>query len=243
MRCLVMSDFHGNILALDAVLSEAGPVDLVMGLGDYSGFGLHPDEVIKTLRNLPNLVLIQGNWLTSARRHLIQDHRSSQGSRRHHPKVDKILQMGLAVLSPAAKAYVKSLPEKIQLNLQDTSILLVHGSVLKPVRGYLAPDLDPAVLRRNARASQAQIVLHGDTHIQGTFQAEEVTFLNPGSVGWPSDGNWRPAYALVTLQSGEFKIEFRRAEYDVELVCCELEEAGLPNAKNLREGKGIWEGL
>ena len=52
MRYLVLTDIHGNIDALDAVLTAAGPVDAHLLLGDVVGYGAGPNEVIDCVRAL-----------------------------------------------------------------------------------------------------------------------------------------------------------------------------------------------
>ena len=46
MRVAVLSDIHSNIVALDAVLSDAGDVDAIWHLGDVVGYGPQPDAVV-----------------------------------------------------------------------------------------------------------------------------------------------------------------------------------------------------
>src|SRR5829696_2830074 len=61
MRYLVLTDIHGNIDALEAVLAAAGPVDGHLLLGDVVGYGAGPNEVIACVRNLAPAAMIRGN--------------------------------------------------------------------------------------------------------------------------------------------------------------------------------------
>ena len=238
MKCLIVSDLHANIVALDAVLEDSGPVDLVLALGDYVGFGLHPNELVDRLRGLPNLAIIKGNWYPG-----FQEDYAKAGNppRPHNPVSKKVVSMGLSIVSLETEAYLRSLPERTRLNLEGVPVLMVHGSVLNPMWDYLAPDVEPELLLSNARASYAQLVLHGDTHLQGSFEVDGVTFVNPGSAGWPSDTDPRAAYCIIEFENGVFDVDFRRISYNVELVHQELVDAGLPNADNLLIGRSIWE--
>ena len=60
MRIAVISDVHGNLLALDAVLADAGPVDAVWHLGDVVGYGPDPDAVVERLISI-GAVGVRGN--------------------------------------------------------------------------------------------------------------------------------------------------------------------------------------
>ena len=61
MRYLVLTDIHGNIDALDAVLAAAGPVDEHLVLGDVVGYGAGPNEVIERVQALEPAAIIRGN--------------------------------------------------------------------------------------------------------------------------------------------------------------------------------------
>ncbi len=60
MRALVVSDVHGNLQALQAVLSAAGSFDELWNLGDIVGYGANPNEVINTIRALAR-INVRGN--------------------------------------------------------------------------------------------------------------------------------------------------------------------------------------
>ena len=60
MRALVISDIHGNLPALEAVLAAAGPFDQLWNLGDVVGYGAYPNEVIERLRPLA-MINVRGN--------------------------------------------------------------------------------------------------------------------------------------------------------------------------------------
>ena len=61
MRYLVLTDIHGNIDALEAVLAAADPVDAHLLLGDVVGYGAGPNEVIARIRALEPVAMIRGN--------------------------------------------------------------------------------------------------------------------------------------------------------------------------------------
>src|SRR2546425_10474488 len=61
MRVAVLSDVHGNVRALEAVLADMGAVDLVVANGDLLAFGPRPAETLAALRALPNVLYVSGN--------------------------------------------------------------------------------------------------------------------------------------------------------------------------------------
>src|SRR3972149_9924222 len=70
MRVLILSDIHANADALSTVLSSAGSVDAAWCLGDLVGYGPDPNECIARIKELPNLVCLQGNHDAAATGHL-----------------------------------------------------------------------------------------------------------------------------------------------------------------------------
>src|SRR5262245_31366775 len=64
MRAAILSDIHGNLIALDVVLADveaAGGTDEVWVLGDLAALGYDPAGVLERLTSLPNLRVIRGN--------------------------------------------------------------------------------------------------------------------------------------------------------------------------------------
>src|SRR3989304_6046297 len=64
MRIALLSDIHGNSIALDAVLADVraqGDVDAYWFLGDYAALGYDPVGVLERIEKLPNAIFIRGN--------------------------------------------------------------------------------------------------------------------------------------------------------------------------------------
>src|SRR5258708_3875583 len=61
MRVLIISDIHANLVALEAVLAEAGPYEATWCLGDLVGYGPNPNECVARVRALPGLICLLGN--------------------------------------------------------------------------------------------------------------------------------------------------------------------------------------
>src|SRR5215470_4767909 len=64
MRLAILSDIHGNLLALEAVLQdleEAGGADKLWILGDLVAYGPRPAECLARIRDLKEAKVIAGN--------------------------------------------------------------------------------------------------------------------------------------------------------------------------------------
>ena len=234
MRCLVISDVHGNLAALEAVILNAGQFDMIWCLGDMVGYGPNPNECIARLREYPH-VCLAGNhdWAVLGKldmRGFNTDARSAN-------------QWSRSVLDPDAMAYLDGLePQHFE-----KGYTLAHGSPRQPVWEYI---LDPLTAELNFPAFKTPICLVGHTHVPISFYMPDSSddhlcqpraprykqpvslasgrwIINPGSVGQPRDGNPRAAYAILDPEAGT--LEHRRVEYPIVLTQSRMRAVKLPH--------------
>ncbi len=250
MRALILSDIHGNLEALQAVLAAAGACDAVWNLGDVVGYGASPNEAVTCIRSVATLN-VRGNHdkvcagIASAAHFTSGARDAALWTQRH--------------LTENSTEWLRALPGG-PLLAEQGAVALAHGSPLHEdiyilnIRDAWAP------LQQMA----ARCTFFGHTHVQGGFgwddgrwfetkpqqqrgnrpsqwtlhlQDGQRYLLNPGSVGQPRDLDPRAAYAVLdTLASS---ITFHRVPYDVDLAGGRILMAGLPErlAKRLREGR------
>jgi predicted phosphodiesterase len=211
-RTAVLSDIHGNLAALEAVVAGAeqlGVTSYLLG-GDYAAMGPWPRETAELIESLPAVVRIRGNverWL------------------REEPEVPPesraLVTAGLAVaresLGEALVERFYRLPERAELD----GILICHGSPRSDIESF-APEAQPNEEQMLAGEAE-RTVLFGHSHQQFRRPGPNGTLLvNPGSVGAPLDGDTRAAWALY--ERGE--IDFRRTVYDVERAAAQMRSYG-----------------
>ena len=248
MRALVISDIHGNLQALEAVLAAAGTVDQVWNLGDTVGYGANPNEVIDIIRPLA-AVNVRGNHdrvccgLTS-----------SQG---FNPVAAEAASWTHAALTPENLQWLRDMP-KGPVPATERA-MCAHGSPLHEDH-YIVSMRDAwTPLQR----MQTEITFFGHTHVQGSFSLREYDWeedrpqyedtdigeqasievpvgtrhlINPGSVGQPRDMDWRAAYAIY--DDAIERITFFRIPYDVATAQAAIRGAGLPGRLADRLGVG-----
>ena len=133
MRVLIISDIHANLIALESVLSDAGPIDAVWCLGDLVGYGPNPNECINRVRNLPDLVCIIGNH-DSAVINQIDPYTFNSEAR-------YAIEWTQNQLTESNLSFLRGLPEKTDSRQMDNEfkhdITLAHGSPRQPVWEYL----------------------------------------------------------------------------------------------------------
>lgn len=224
MRTAIVSDIHGNLEALEAVLADIRAQDCqrIVCLGDVIGYGPNPCECLDRVMTMDRCVL--GNHDYGA---LIDPEGFSAAAEQAIFWTRKQLEGG-----PDRDAAQKRMEflTRLPRTIIEERLLFVHGSARNPVNEYVFPE--DIYNRRKMEKLFSMIPLHcfqGHTHTPGVFTmnmqflrpeelsyrftlGEEKTMVNVGSVGQPRDGDWRSCYVIIDFP----KIEFRRVEYDID---------------------------
>ncbi|MGZ8716579.1 MAG: metallophosphoesterase family protein [Gaiellaceae bacterium] len=231
MRVAVVSDIHGNLHALEAVLAALEPEapDELWCLGDLVGYGARPNECCAAIAARASVCLVGNHDLAVRGTIDLAEFSGDAGA---------AVRWTRDVLSPDALVFLNSLePQGTRAD-----VALFHGSARDPVWEYVLSDTvaiatlelteEPVVLVGHSHAA-LHVQLAGDGFTGGLSPAgTEVdlhrgrTLLNPGSVGQPRDGDPRAAYLLLDLDART--ASFRRVAYDVGRTQAEIREAGLP---------------
>lgn len=245
MRTVILSDIHGNLEALNAVLADAEPFDAAICLGDIVGYGAQPNECIAAVRALPQLICLAGNHdLGAVGRENPALFSSGAG---------RALTWTRHALLPACEQYLIGL-ESIG---EAPNLALAHATPRDPVWEYLETSRQAA---ENFKRFEQEVCLVGHTHVPRTFEEQrdrrgrvgvyEVDdmsrldlydgirrMVNPGSVGQPRDGDPRAAYALFDTDSGLFTSH--RVRYQIERAQHLILAAGLPPSLASRLAYGM----
>jgi predicted phosphodiesterase len=123
-------------------------------------------------------------------------------------------------LSGAQKAYLRSLPVKVQAEREGVRFYLTHATPSDPHYGRIAPNLDDWVAE--LEKLDADVLLVGHTHVPFIRRIGGKVIVNPGSVGQPRSGDARASYAV--WDHGEFIL--RKAHYPVETTIAKLKLLG-----------------
>jgi predicted phosphodiesterase len=242
MRYLILSDIHGNLTALDAVLKAAeGRWKKAVCLGDLVDYGPDPNEVIGRVQALKAFT-IRGN------------HDKAVVGLADLDEFNPIARISVLwtreQLKTKNRAYLEKLPSGPK---QVGGFSIVHGSLHDEDENVFSPELAFDGLQN----AHTPVTFFGHTHIQGGFtlrngQVEVLRFppagdnpfstltiepgmpflLNPGSVGQPRDGDPRAAFAIADLDNQS--VEFWRVPYDIGAVQERMARAGLPEPLILR---------
>jgi putative phosphoesterase len=228
MRIAIISDVHGNISALDAVLADlrTREVAAVYCLGDLVGYAAHPNEVTDRIR-AEGIPTVMGNYDDG-----VGFERDECGCAYTNP-VDKALgneslAWTKATVTPDNGAFLRRLVSEIRFEADGRRVLLVHGSPRR-INEYLFEDRPIASFQRLAASSQADIIVFGHTHKPYIKRVGGVLFVNAGSVGKPKDGDWRACYIVLDPSDPATPVEFIRVPYDVASEAAAIRASELPD--------------
>lgn len=230
----LISDIHGNLAALDAVLADiaAAGVEATYCLGDLVGYGPDPAGVIDRVRGL-GIPTVRGNYDDGIgnRRGECGCYYSTEQARADGAGSYAFTS---AALDDEHTAWLAALPDEIRIELGGVRVLLVHGSPRK-INEYLGTDRSDDLLARLAASAEADVIAIGHTHVPYDRTVAvpgrgPVRFVNAGSTGKPKDGDPRACWTELAFgpAPGELAVTVHRVAYDVAAVQAAMLGAGLP---------------
>jgi putative phosphoesterase len=191
----VIADIHGNLPALDAVLSEPqiANADILMVAGDHAS-GPQPTEVLERLRSLGDwALLVAGN----ADRELVDLARG-----RDIPIPDEITAWAASCLSNDHVTMLEALPHPLVVNIAGFGqVLCCHGSPRR-IDDVVLVDSRLQRWQEVCREVDPEIrtIVCGHTHVPIVRLASGRLVINPGSVGMPC-GRKHPSWAILSQAS------------------------------------------
>ncbi len=229
MRIAVLSDIHGNLPALEAVLDAIKPFDAVWQLGDIVGYGPQPNEVVARLAD-ENATGVRGNHDAAALGELDTESFNDDARTAVEWTAERI--------DSSTRQWLAGLPSRVV----EGSFTLAHGSPRDPTWEYI---FTATIARANLSAFDTDYCLVGHTHIPVVYRErggrmesiqiedgdelrldEQRVIANPGSVGQPRDGD--PRASAMILDLDKRTLEWHRVAYPIERVQEMMTERRLP---------------
>ena len=225
----VISDIHGNLEALEAVLGDIPEeAERVFCLGDVIGYGASPNECCELVRR-EEMPVITGN-------HDLAVVDLDTDLNWFNPVAEAAVRWTREQLDEENRDFLRSRPRMMQTN----EALFVHGSVRDPdeyiIDGTTAAE-NLAILK--SEYPNVPLCFFGHTHVKAVAPSPNGAasesdwfdlgnggpyLVNPGSVGQPRDGDTFASYVLAEGTD----VTYRFVEYDIEQAQARIRSAGLP---------------
>jgi putative phosphoesterase len=235
MKIALFSDVHANLPALEAVLQgiDSQKPDAIFCLGDLVNQNVWNNEVVDLIRQR-NIRSVRGNHdegIALGKRFFPFSYTFPEARQWGIEAIDYTLK----TIRADNRDFLRALPFSLHIEVGQQgstpfSLLLVHGN---PYNNHESMDrfMPKAQLRSFLEKSHADILICGNTHCPYhypfTWEENGHTvyrhILNPGSVGRPRDGDWRPSYVILSLcpnkvllaDPNAVKVDFYRISYDL----------------------------
>jgi putative phosphoesterase len=217
-RVAVLSDVHGNAVALEAVLAEVARLqpDLVVFGGDLT-WGPPPEETLALVDGLSCPALfIRGN----AERALLEP----------QDEVTERASWLLARHSPAALTFLRSFAEQLAVDVDGLgAVRFCHGSPRSDEELVTPETPDERIAALSGEITE-QTLVTAHTHLQFERRVAGIRSINPGSVGMPYED--RPGAYWAALGPD---VELWRTDYDIGVVVERYRASGYPGAEQMVE--------
>jgi predicted phosphodiesterase len=243
-RIAALSDIHGNVAALEAVIGEITreKPDRVVIAGDLVMNGPEPAGVVDMLRGLAadGAAVVSGNtdiavadfdlaaafpWMTDG----VPDAIVAAAEWAHDALGDERVE------------WLRSLPAERRVRTDDDTLVLVcHASPGSQTSGF-DQDLDPSVTIERVARTDARVIICGHTHLPEVRDLGWKVIVNDGSAGYVFDGDPSASWALIDIADGEVTADIRRTAFDTLGVANAISSRGLAGdvyrAATVRTGK------
>jgi putative phosphoesterase len=230
MIIAVISDIHGNLPALEAVLTDvhSSGAEEIWCLGDFVGYVPFPNEVIKLIRK-EKAVSIIGNY----DKKVLEFHKKkSKWRKTKKPSKFGAFEWNSRRLTKKTRKFLKDLPKEVRLNLVGLKVLLTHGSP-RSIEEPVGPDTPDEVLAELKRRAKADILVTGHSHCFLNKKSNGCWFINPGAVGMPPKTDLKASYILLKVTGRKITLRHRKVKFDIERVGRAMHAAGF--AKDLNK--------
>lgn len=210
MKIAVLSDIHGNIFALEAVLKEIAEVDVdrIIFLGDFTGYYYHSKEAFDRLNEMGSTMILGNHeyMLFDCADGILdaQELRKKYGSGHL---------IALQQFTPLELDYVRKLPDYHIETINDITIGCYHGSPFDP-NFYLYPDTSAEILTKCDIGFDYIFV--GHSHHPFIAQLGKGTLVNVGSVGQSRTNGGIASWCLLDTNRGE--LELQSTYYDTQFL-------------------------
>lgn len=236
-KLAILSDLHGNLPALEAVISDLKQfnVDHVIVPGDVISFGPFSRQVAE--------VVIKKNWsvIRGNNEFFLIDYKTPRALDEWNDPIQYAPTVWLNTqFDHRLKTIIGSWPDSLNLRFRDAPpIQVFHGTPHSPWEPIYWTMTDEEI-EKHLLGTEAEFVICGHTHLPMDRQVGKWRIFNPGSVGVPLDGDFSASYMILEGKDNGWTPTFRRVLFEYKAVFDEFERSGY-NAQSGPIGKIVVE--
>jgi predicted phosphodiesterase len=220
VRVAILSDIHGNAVALDACLADlaaTGGAERIVAAGDLCMDGPRPRKVVRRLREAGAHV-VRGN---TDRMIALED------PAQYDADEQAAIMWQRGALGQDLVAWLGAAPLTIAIGNDADGLLITHATPKRDDE-HVWPDAGDEQLSAIVEGVVQRTIAFGHLHVPYVRTWRDRTFVNVASAGLPKDGDPRAHYVILTKQSGGWSVHSRRVAFDVDRVEKQIRRSGMP---------------
>lgn len=229
MKIGLISDIHGNIKALEAVLEQLKMENIykIICLGDLVGGAPMSEEVVQKIINMETrIVAVRGNserYIIEGMPKVVHDEKikvSEQQLQRN-----EWIKKGL---SESSKEFISKLPKEMICEIEENKIYIAHYPMNQD--GSFRKHIKKANIEENKImfcGIDADIYLYGHTHKEVYNSENSKRYINPGALGCPGKTNYAP-YGILNINKNKVEYKQLYVEYNVQEVINSIKKTKFP---------------
>ena len=229
MKIGIISDIHGNVKALNAVLKELTKqnIEKIICLGDLIGGSPMSEEVVQKIIEIKDkLIIVRGNrerYIIEGMPKVVHDEKIEVSKEQQ----ERFMWLKNS-LRDSYKEYIHDLPKELTYEVEDKKIYICHYPMKKD--GNFRKHFKNATPEENEemfKGIDADIYLYGHTHEEIYNSINNKMYINPGALGCPGKTEYAP-YGVLTINKEKQEYEQKYAEYDVQEVIDNIKQIKFP---------------
>ncbi len=234
MKYGIITDIHNNVTALRAVLSQLNQMvcDRIICCGDIIGIGPDPEETVREMICIPELISVRGNHenylLEGMPAEYPNEENMSPGEMEHH-------KWEHSLLSEESVAFLRGLPKRIDFLSGGLRITVMH-SCMDENGHYSGSKRNPTEndLITMFADVESDIIIYGHNHARNICMGDKL-YINVGSLGCPSQEHNIARAGVLNIENGKSAIETIEVSYDVDEVIRQIDKLKYPDADMIKK--------
>ena len=226
MKIAVLSDLHGNHIALEKCMTEIKKRDIkkIIFLGDYIGELAYPQKIMKLLQEIMKdyeCICLRGN----KEDYWIERKKSGHSGWKEKNSTTGMLYYAYKNMTKDDLTFFESLPYVQTICFEGLPVIAAYHGSHNQQGEKLKLNTDNS--RQLFDDTDASAILCGHTHVRKEIHEKNRLLLNPGAVGMPLQSDGKSQFLIMSGENHQWEHEFIDLEYDIEAVIKELQEENL----------------